>query len=270
VNLRSFAGFAVCVFTILFGVGPVFAGQNAPAAESAREKTVQSQKDDQWHFAVIPGISFVGMKGTAGTNYETAHIDLSASEFSKDTKTGAGLFLAAFKGNHTISFSASYVKLNDDAPVMLGASPTIEDFTLEMTQVQLEYGYRFFNKPYLTMEALGGVRYWNLNAKIEEGSYVPGYPLRESQTANWLDPIIGLRVKPRWNPRLSFPVSLDIGGFGIGSEITSSGRAGINYMLTPHIMAEAGYGYTYVNYRQRGTVFDMTFYGPYLALGFMF
>ena len=269
-NLKSFAGFIVCMFAMFLGVNLVFADQNTPQAQNAKEKAGQSQKDDQWHFLVMPAVSFVGMKGTVGANYDTAHVDLSASEFSKDTKTGAALFLAALKGNHSISLSASYVKLNDDAPVMLGTTPTIEDFTLEMTQVQLEYGYRFLNKPRFTMEALGGVRYWNLNAKIEEGNYVPGYALRTSQTANWIDPIVGLRIKPSWSPQLSFPVSADIGGFGLGSQITSSGRAGVNYMFTHHIMAEVGYGYTYVNYRQRGAVFDMTLYGPYAALGFMF
>ena len=75
---------------------------------------------------------------------------------------------------------------------------------------------------------------------------------------------------PRVNERLSFPFSIDIGGFGVGSELTSSGKVGVNYLFTRHIMAEAGYVYTYVDYRQRGAVFDITLAGPYLAFGYFF
>ncbi len=271
-SLKSFVSI-VSVLTLFFCMAPAFAAENTPAVQKdsqVTDKTAKVEKADSWHFAVIPAVAMMGIKGTIGANYDTAKMDLSPSALSDATRSSAGLAAGAFKGNHAIHFSASYLKLNDTSTLPVGSTLAVADTTLETTQVELTYGYRFYRKPRLLMGAFGGVRYWNVSGTIETTPYVPGNASRNSQRADWFDPIIGLEVRPLFTKKLSLPMVVDAGGFGIGSEFTSKGRVGLSYMFHPRVSAELGYTYTYVNYRQRGTVYDVTWYGPYVAMALLF
>ncbi len=266
-KMKSLIGFFLCMCAVLFTMTPLLAQEKALELKNAQK---QVQKKDGWTFVLMPAVAFVGMKGKAGLDYDSGNFDLSPGEFRSSTKSAYGMAAAAIKDRHTISLAGSYVKLNDDVPVVLGSTGTFRDTTLEMTTVEADYSYRFLDRQRYSLEAMGGLRYWNLNYQGENFSYVPGYPLRTTQVANWLDPVVGMKMIVRVTPKFSIPLRLDMGGFGLGSEFTSSGRAGVSYRFHPRVSGELGYTYTYVNYRQRGTVFDVTLYGPYIGLGLIF
>ena len=62
----------------------------------------------------------------------------------------------------------------------------------------------------------------------------------------------------------------DVGGFGIGSDLTYQAIAGINWQFSKHFSAKAGYRYLYQDFEDAGFVWDMAAHGPYLGLGIRF
>jgi opacity protein-like surface antigen len=62
----------------------------------------------------------------------------------------------------------------------------------------------------------------------------------------------------------------DIGGFGVGSDITYQAIAGVNWQFAQHFSAKLGYRYLYQDYENNGFVWKMAAYGPYLGLGIRF
>ena len=62
----------------------------------------------------------------------------------------------------------------------------------------------------------------------------------------------------------------DIGGFGVGSDLTYQLLAGVNWQFARSVSAKAGYRYLYQDYRNNGFVWDMTASGFYFGAGFRF
>jgi len=120
------------------------------------------------------------------------------------------------------------------------------------------------------MEAQAGVRYWHFNMIFDLVRPTTGYVQRYSGSNNWIDPIVGLKIVPRLTDTLSLVFKADIGGFDIGSRLTSRDRAGLNYTPFRHFVVEGGYEYSYVDYEKGGSIYDITLNGPYFGIGFFF
>ena len=62
----------------------------------------------------------------------------------------------------------------------------------------------------------------------------------------------------------------DIGGFGIGSELTWQGSCALGCQVTRNIFVEAGYRYLYTDYNQGGFLYDVTQSGAQITAGITF
>jgi opacity protein-like surface antigen len=60
----------------------------------------------------------------------------------------------------------------------------------------------------------------------------------------------------------------DIGGFGVGSDLTWQLFGGVGYQCTRNVEVEAGWRYLAIDYDDDGMVFDATVSGLILGLGF--
>ncbi len=270
--IRYLVVLVVSAAVALMGAIPfAVAGEEQEMLGSTPAKKVdKADKKKGWVIALEPYASFVGMNGTVGVGGRRVKMDLSYGDLSKDVRTSASVALEARKGKHGILFDVSYVRLTDDAILRDEVIVVPVDATIEMTTIQALYSYRFFDTPQLTLEGFGGLRYWNLNNKIELDIPMKNYLQRYADVETWIDPIIGIKAVPHLGESLSFPIKVDIGGFDVGSRLTSKGSIGVNYMLFRNFSIQGGYGYTHVNYRNRGTIFDVTFKGPYVSAGFIF
>jgi hypothetical protein len=62
----------------------------------------------------------------------------------------------------------------------------------------------------------------------------------------------------------------DLGGFSVGSDLTSQGLVGINWDITDHFIAKVGYRYIYADYSDDGFIWEMAAHGPYAGVGIRF
>jgi len=91
-----------------------------------------------------------------------------------------------------------------------------------------------------------------------------------SLNERWLDPYVGFAARYNLSKAWYLTGKADIGGFGIGSEITWQAYGALGCQVTRYIFVEAGYRYLYTDYNQGGFVYDVTQSGAQITAGITF
>lgn len=114
------------------------------------------------------------------------------------------------------------------------------------------------------VELLAGVAYNNLNAELSGG------PLgrNPSGTQEWLDPFVGTDVNLPLTEKLSLHARADVGGFGVGSDLTYQVFPYASWRFAQWGSLQAGYRWLYADYEDSGEGFayDVTTQGPQLGI----
>ncbi|HSI11201.1 MAG TPA: hypothetical protein VK961_04120 [Chthoniobacter sp.] len=91
-----------------------------------------------------------------------------------------------------------------------------------------------------------------------------------SLNERWLDPYVGIAARYNLGKAFYLTGKADIGGFGIGSEITWQGSCALGCQITRYIFMEAGYRYLYTDYNHGGFAYDVTQSGAQITTGITF
>lgn len=261
-------------------VAPAFAEEPQPAAEP--------QDQDGWAFNMTTYLWTPGISGDATIKGQKADVDSSFIDIVKDTDT---IFayngqLGVSKGDFSVLFSPTYMKLTASDHVATGAGRARIDTDVELTYLELAGLYRIgawtvgYNKTApqtLSIEPLAGVRYTRLKGDLDVNvSGVPGKASRDG-TRDWVDPIVGMRSILNVTDDIAFTVRGDVGGFGVGSEFTWQLASNLSYRFTlfnKEARAFAGYRALYQHYKDGSGnnkfEWDTTLYGPILGLSITF
>ncbi|HYY27993.1 MAG TPA: autotransporter outer membrane beta-barrel domain-containing protein, partial [Chthoniobacterales bacterium] len=87
---------------------------------------------------------------------------------------------------------------------------------------------------------------------------------------NWFDPFIGIRGRYNLTKAFYLTGQADVGGFGIGSEITWETYAALGCQITRNIYSELGYRYLYLDYDTTTYIFQGSLRGAQLTVGINF
>jgi hypothetical protein len=93
---------------------------------------------------------------------------------------------------------------------------------------------------------------------------------RFARSDDWFDPYIGLRGRYNLNEKYYLVGRADIGGFGVGSDLSWQASAGIGWRLSERLYSEVTYRALGMDYDRDGFVYDMVMHGPEIALGLEF
>jgi hypothetical protein len=137
---------------------------------------------------------------------------------------------------------------------------------LEQSSFTLAAGYRALVTERATVDYLVGLRHWDIEARAR--TPVPG--LAAGLSVDFTDPIIAARTNIRLNDRWSVIGYADVGGFGVGSDLTSQLMATVNWQARDRLFLSAGYRHLYVDYDDDGRGFEGSFSGPILGLSLQF
>jgi hypothetical protein len=91
-----------------------------------------------------------------------------------------------------------------------------------------------------------------------------------SKYNDWFDPYIGLRGRYQISPAFYLTARGDIGGFGIGSDLTWQAYGAIGCQLSRSVFAEAGYRYLYIDYQKDGLTEEVALRGFQVTVGITF
>jgi opacity protein-like surface antigen len=121
----------------------------------------------------------------------------------------------------------------------------------------------------LQSQLLAGARTWYMSHEIEflPGT-APGKTSEDSRT--WCDPIVGADLRYGFSKHWFARVIGDVGGFGVGSDLSWELFGGVGYQFTSWFSATLGYRYLHVDYEDGGFVTDLNVQGALLGLGFRF
>jgi hypothetical protein len=235
-----------------------------------------------WNFRVIPYMWAFGLEGDLTVRRVTAPVDLSIGKmldiFVNELNFAAIGQIEASNGRVGMIFNGIYADISPGKEVRrLDFSSDFRMSLLDWTAtcelpgvaeaLPLPCGSR--------LEALAGVRYYYLSAGITvtgpRGNSATG-----SGTEEWLDPIIGTRLRVPLCGCLTAQVRGDIGGFDIGdaSRFSWNIEAMLEYRCSSRCSLLAGYRWLDVDY-ERGSGrnqfgFDMNMNGPVIGLTFDF
>ena len=115
-----------------------------------------------------------------------------------------------------------------------------------------------------------GLRFWNLENKLDISGGVLPAAIKIFKSESWLDPVIAGRAKVRISGPWSLSLLGDIGGFDIGSTLTYQAVGLVNYQLNEKWEFHAGYRVLSVDYENGDFLYDVRQYGPLLGATYRF
>lgn len=213
-----------------------------------------------------------GVKGdfTPLSGAPTLSFDKSLSEILEDLDGAFFITGLALRGDLVIfadyTYSASsregLIPAPPGAPVP--ALPASGEVTLQ--SFTLAAGKRFGLTGGDSIDLLGGLRAW----KVEGEVAVPLAGVEIAPEKTFADPIIAVRANAALSDRWSLIGYGDVGGFGVGSELTWQAAVTANYRATDNLFISAGWRELYLDYEDGGTEFDGSMAGPIIGATWTF
>ena len=231
-------------------------GQNTPDNPQDNESN--------WEFDVTPYMWFSSLKGEVSFLNQSVPVDTEFKDIWDQLSFGFLLHGEAQNGPWTIMTDFVYLKLKEEGNVK-NTSQTTKTET-KQTIWELGGGYRLLQlQDYLVLEGLVGIRYFGL---------APEFNINQQtvfdKSLDFVDPYIGLRFKTtsdKWINSASF----DVGGFGIGSEISWKLNLNVGYQFNDLLALNLGYQGYDVNYEGEDAFKYDVFTGGFLTgLNFSF
>lgn len=129
--------------------------------------------------------------------------------------------------------------------------------------------------PQFDFAVTGGLRYVSLNGNLSLGSGPRLPTLSAGARQWWLDPTIGFFSHYTFADGWFVNAIADIGGFGAGSKLSSTGYGGVGYMWNSNLSTSIGYRYLYENYSGAGIKtgtfrYNTTMHGPTVSIAWHF
>lgn len=205
----------------------------------------------------------VGGDFTPFTGAPTLSFDASLSEVLEDLD--AAFFATAFarRGDFVLFGDFTYSSSSRDGLVPPGI-PASGEVTL--TSLTFAAGQRFAAGSGTTVDVMGGVRGWSVDGLVS----VPLAGVSLAPKKTFVDPIVAFRVNTPIADRWSVLTYADVGGFGVGSDLTWQASVTANYQATDNLFLSFGYRHLYLDYQDGGTVFEGAMSGPLIGATWRF
>lgn len=233
---------------------PVVSAQATPDAASPWKSTVEL-------YLMGPTLD-----GTVGIGPIDGDVEVDAGTVF-DALDGA--FLGTYVGEADrwgVLIDLAYMDLKEDGKGPLG----LVDYEVNVKQTILGLVglYRLTD----TLQFTFGGRYVDVTNRLTLTGPNQGRGAKASES--WFDPTVGLRYVAPLSEKWVFSGAADIGGWGVGSDLTWYWSANIAYRMTQRSQIYAGYRYIDFDYedgegRDRFK-FDMAQHGPLVGFRFEF
>lgn len=258
-------------YSASYSQAPTYAAVGTPASEGASYGTGAAETDtaasaDAWQFQLMPYLWMSSISGDLQVGPLTPSVDVSFGDLLGALEFGLAARFEGHKNRWGFFVDGTYMALAADVQLR---RVEIDD---ELQQAIVEFGASYMlwessgrtgNKPALSLEILGGGRWWYLKNELDMS---PGPDVAKSGW--WIDPIIGPRVTWRITEKIAANVRADYGGFGIGSasDSTFSIFGAVNVELWKNKSLVLGYRYLDIEHG----IADLTFKGPWVGFAFDF
>ena len=196
--------------------------------------TSAAAEDSTWKHSASVYLWGSGLNGSVGMGKIDADVDASFSDILDKLDIAFMGKYRAKKDVWSINADMMYVGLEGSGDI----GPTSGSATLDQTMFSLFGGYEV--QPGL--DIIAGLRYMNIDVAMNIG------PVNRSRSESWVDPIVGAEYRAPVSEKWSFYGFGDIGGFGVGSDLSWQLGAYFNYQINDTWSTCLGYRILDIDY----------------------
>ncbi|WP_040638595.1 hypothetical protein [Microvirga lotononidis] len=252
-----------------------------------------------WTYRFTPYGWLTALNGTQTVRGRSVKVDASFVDIVENTDTLVGLMgdFEARNGPFALLANVAWTKIGVDrgnvrsrarAPGVTGSLGTSLGLDIEMAIAEVGIAYEVARFGALAFDILGGARYWHQEAdlsldvtaavSIGDLEVAGARAFARSGSVDWVDPMVGARLRYTVAPGHELWLRGDIGGFGVGSDFSWQAIGTYGFELGTYqgitFSGVIGYRVLYVDYvqgesRQRYG-FDMLQHGPVLGVSARF
>lgn len=317
-RLRLASKLTVISIAAALSSGSILVTRSAAAADPVKavpmRDTAQLEQGvpadpEPWRFTFTPYAWLMGVTGNVTTRGQT--IDTNASFIDlvqkSDSLVGLMAYFEANKGKvgvytdfvfSKLGFGAGQTSYRNPIGGLKTSTTANAALTYQMFIVEMGGVYEVYRRPgsegsFTAIDALGGFRYWNnsIDASFDVTTNVDfsrlrlehldrsfGLAVARSDAIQWVDPVIGFRVRHQFTPRQELWARADIGGFGLaGSQFSWQTVAAYTYLWQAtgyQVGATIGFRALGVNYSSGSgpdaVGINEILYGPIIGASFRF
>ena len=208
-------------------------------------------KREGWNWRLAPLYLWaININGEQTIGPINAPVDI---EFEDVVDNLEAIFTANFEGvyNNKWGFLTDFTY----ADIEGSQGPATVKFKMTIAEAD---GYFRINRDKHNFDILLGFRYTSQDTDIE--------PTPVSVSESWTDPIVGGRWWFNFADKWALIVRGDIGGFGVGSDLTWQALGLIDWQPFKYVSFTAGYRALYQDYEDGSFKYDATTQGPLLGL----
>jgi opacity protein-like surface antigen len=230
-----------------------------------------------WSHTVTPYLWGSGMSGTTavgtGIGPLEADVDVGFDDILSNLKFGA---MVSYRGERSdgwvVMADAIYMSLEADKVSSLGPVRVDTRVGIKQTALELDLGYRVNDR----VTVFGGLRYNDIDADLDVVRTGPGAGANRAARKgdSWIDPVLGVTARFPVSERWSVALRGDVGGFGVGSDLTWQMMATVNWKVRDDLEVIAGYRHLDADYEDGSGSglfkYDMVTSGPGIGVSFKF
>ena len=298
---------AIVLASALSAGGHALAGAHAEQSDSFSPASA-------WELRATPYAWLTNLDGETAIRGRKIGVDVTFLELIEESDTLIALYGRgeARSGRFSLLKDTVFARLTVSASEIRTLNPVRSvtlteeaDLGLEFQMLILEGGasYELFTRHHgggtkdwaptstTALDLIVGARYWNLQAdltlNIVDEIDIPALGLRregsraiaDGGTVEWVDPLVGLRLRHEFADGGELFVRADVGGFGVGSDFSWNAIAGYSWecQCKPFgttMRGVIGYRALYTDYTEgagnRRFEWDMTIFGPVVGASFLF
>ncbi len=238
------------------------AGSSAPAVA---QQASEAKALGGWQFLFEPYFMAPYMDGRSAIGPVDVRVSSNPSAIFNNLNWGIMGLLEVNNGRFGLAFDGTYMNLEASR----------DGFVDRIGGHQGAYSVIALVRIERHAEAYAGIRVNDLGVNLS-GTGPLGNPQSASRSETWVDPIIGMRVTLPLSRTIDLTTLADVGGFGVGSDITVQTWPTLGFRLSDSIHAKLGYRLIYTKYETDGSqladrfVYDVLTHGPTLGVQFRF
>jgi hypothetical protein len=230
---------------------------------------------DKWNVQVTPFLWLPSMSGEMESYYLSQDFKMAGIDIVSNLKMAFMINAEVSKGKVFVTPSYVYAKIGTDK--VAATFPTGDELTISpeitMNIAGLNVGLHEVVSEKLIIDPYLGLRYNSFLTALEVQGLLKTTNVQEE--AVFTDPLLGLRILYFPHPRVPIMFRSDVGGFGIGSDISWTAVLDAGYTLSPQVDLIAGFSAYGMNFTGDGKAgntagLDLIMYGLNLGAKIMF
>lgn len=254
---------------IAMAIFSLFAATASAQMALDQDFTKDISADKGWHFEVTPYLWFAGIEGDIAAGPYEANINVPFNKIFSDLKFGVMGTEEIRKGRIVFLSDQIYLKVGSEKAVPVEGFP--EGTTVNGRNNTFfwdnEIGYRGVATDRFNLDALVGLQYWYINAGLNATP-----PITESgagiyRSTGFVNPVLGMRAQVKIYKALQGFAKTDIGGYGVGSDLTGQVLAGVGIPVKKFGL-DLGYRRLYVSQTHGIVSTQITLQGLFLGVTF--